>query len=100
LLSQSVAELHALPGTQRVQVTPPQSASLSSWFCTLSVHVGAAHAPFAHTRLVQSFELWHFLALPHGPQRPPPQSVSVSDPFATPSTHVAVWHTVAVHTLL
>jgi hypothetical protein len=57
LLSQSVAELHALPGTQRVHAMPPQSASLSSWFCTVSMQVGAAHAPFLHTRLVQSFEL-------------------------------------------
>src|SRR4051794_23446325 len=52
-LRQSSATAHALPTAQPEQA-PPQSTSVSAPFFTWSLHAGAAHTPFVHTRLAQS----------------------------------------------
>ena len=40
-LTQSAATLHSFPLSHCGQALPPQSVSVSSWFFTLSLHVGA-----------------------------------------------------------
>jgi hypothetical protein len=98
LLWQSVEATHALVAGHRRQpgvgVGPPQSLSLSPWFCTPSLHVGIWHVFVGlpvQTRLVQSDGAPQILPLPQAGHPAPPQSVSVSVPFFTVSTHVAAW---------
>jgi hypothetical protein len=80
--------VHTLPVPQGVQVSPPQSVSLSSWFFTPSLQLGASHTRSTQRWLEQSSgtrQAWL------GSQLPPqavPQSVSVSSPFLTPSLQV------------
>jgi hypothetical protein len=56
---------------------PPQSTPVSAPFSTPSLHVGAAHAPPAHTRDAQSAATAQAPSVGH-PAHVPPQSVAVS----------------------
>jgi len=94
---------HILPVAHFVEQDPPQSASLSSPFLTVSVQLAAAHRPVApHTPDVQSPPVAQRLPSAqrllgaHGP----PQSASDSLPFFTPSLQegAAQLSVAAVHT--
>jgi hypothetical protein len=54
LLLQSDRTLQLRDGAHGPQVVPPQSTSVSSWFWTPSVQVGATHLPLGHDLLAQS----------------------------------------------
>ena len=82
---QSSAREHILPAAQPAHEVPPQSTSLSSWFLTLSLQVGAWQAPPLHTRLLQSLPTPQRLPVPQAAHTPPPQSTSLSLPSWTPS---------------
>jgi len=101
-LEQSLLAAQPTPAAQRGQLfAPPQSTPVSTPFCTLSVHEGAAHSPAVHTPLVQSEPVPHPDPVPQRAQAPlPPQSTPVSPPFFTPSPQEGAAHTPAVHTRL
>src|SRR4051794_3838931 len=82
---QSEGLAHIFRSAHLGQAEPPQSTSLSPWFVTRSVQVGAAHLPAAQTALEQSVKVRQVLPGKQGRQ-PPPQSTSTSLPFMTPST--------------
>jgi hypothetical protein len=80
---------------------PPQSASVSVPFFTVSVHVAARHffVPGSQTALMQSSATAHVFVSAHLPHDPP-QSTSVSFSFLMVSAHVAATHLPPVHTAL
>jgi hypothetical protein len=82
---------------------PPQSTAVSLPFLTVSVQVGAAHAPAVQTPLAQFAPLLaplpHIFPVAQGGQLPP-QSTSVSVPFLVVSAHEAAAHTPLTQTPL
>jgi hypothetical protein len=101
LLAQS--ELWQSPLTKHVALSghlragaqmPPQSTSVSAWFCTLSVQVAAWHTSLVQTPLTQSVGLEQTSPAGHLLQvLAPPQSVPLSVPFLALSLQVGIWHT-------
>jgi len=97
-LLQSAPFLQTLPlehfagGLSAVQVGPPQSVSVSSWFFAMSEHVGAEHvmppSPAPQTFSLQSLPVLHFLPISQPGHLAPPQSMSLSPWFCTPSEQV------------
>ena len=98
-LVQSVAVLQDWPTVQGEQVEPPQSMSVSSWFWTASVQVGAAQMLAVQTPLAQSVASAQAPPSAQGSQEPP-QSTSVSSWFSTPSEQLGAWQTLPTHTPL
>src|SRR5258708_79992 len=75
------------------QRVPPQSTSVSSPFCCVSVQFGTLHFPFTpHTLLWQSVPARQVSPSMQGLQAPPPQSTSVSAPSLMPSVQLADTH--------
>jgi hypothetical protein len=86
--------VQTLPVVHLVQPLPPQSASVSVPFFTLSEHVGTWHLPPVQTALVQSALAPQVLPSPHLGQPPvPPQSTSVSLPFFAKSMQLGALQT-------
>ncbi len=71
------------------QVPPPQSASVSLPFLTLSVQLGPAQLPLSQIPLRQSLLALQAFPVKHWLQPGPPQSTSDSLPFLTRSVHPA-----------
>jgi hypothetical protein len=99
--TQSVPSLHALPSSQRGQVGPPQSMSVSVPFFTPSAQLLSLQSPPEQLPLSQSVPLTHIFPAAHGPQvAPPPQSTSVSEAFMTLSVHDGAVQAPSVQTRL
>jgi hypothetical protein len=79
LLLQSLACAHFALSRQGWHIGPPQSMSVSPWFCQVSVQEGAGHTLLLlQIRLKQSVFIWHPCPAGHGRQSGPPQSLPVS----------------------
>src|SRR5689334_20566316 len=80
---------------------PPQLMSVSSPFCQLSKHDGAAHvlipAP-THSLLAQSAKVLQVAPVGQAIGHTAPQSLSLSPPFFTPSLQLAAAQIPAVQT--
>jgi hypothetical protein len=83
--TQSSAIRHEAPSMQAAQ-EPPQSASVSEPFMTLSMQDGGAHDCESQTSDAQSAFSEHPAESGHGGQVPP-QSVDVSVPLRVPFAH-------------
>jgi hypothetical protein len=97
---QSVAAVHVRPGSHTGHRDPPQSTSLSPWFCTMSEHVAIVHVPMSQMRLAQSSFTVHTPPASHPGQIVPPQSMSVSSAFIIMSSHDVDVHVPLSHTWL
>src|SRR3954465_588316 len=84
--------MQRLATKHRGQVEPPQSTSLSPWFCTLSAQLGTAQTWSSQTPLTQSLATPQTRPLSQGPQTGPPQSVSDSCPLRMTSEQGGTWH--------
>jgi hypothetical protein len=100
-LVQSAAMAQAFVSAHFVVHEPPQSASVSVPFFTVSVQAGAEHVfvPGSHTPLVQSAATAQVFVSAHLPHEPP-QSISVSVPFFVVSVHEMAMHLPPLHRLV
>src|SRR5262249_55163952 len=80
--------------------TPPQSTSVSFWFCVRSVQDAVWQSPPAHTPELQSETFAQALPAEQVGQAVPPQSTPVSVPFFVASLQSAARQLRSRHTLL
>src|SRR5437762_379733 len=99
--TQSPLTAHIFCDAHLGQVSPPQSTSVSSWFLTPSVQVGAVpHTLLVQAPPVQSVGALHIRPFAHFGQIFPPQSRSVSSWLRTWSLHEPGMHRLFTHSRL